>query len=327
MRAKWRKNQLNFSYFSLAVFFLLFFVLFGWLNNQMKSYQSRVYFLLIPQDQKTAIQIKSVTNNLVEIINTSLFYQKKEFTAKDKANYQKFLKAQALPGTSIITMQITTDDARSNQKIKTIATQLFLQKAAFYYNVKNELDIRIIKSEEPATFHSNYSAAGLLSFGLALGLWLLGQLLWGYLNFFMKKYSQSIKDKIDWQPLKKDFFSQENIKNDKISISSNQKKISSSQKQKKSNISFSKSNQKEKVSATRVKKSSAPSNLPTIEEDENMANHVPSNLPIAPARDNYSEKKASTTNEVNEKKNNLEETEPTEEEYKERLNQLLRGDL
>ncbi len=324
-----RKKLQNLTNF--VVFFALFFLLWFGISQKLTIFESRVYFLLLPQDKKTAIQLNQVSHNLAEILNYSLFYQKKDREAKKNLVLGSW-QAVVLPQSSIIELKIYSQNSLENKKLKKALVNLFLQKISSYYNIDKEINVRIVRNTISAKKNPIFYSA-LLSFSIVLGLCFLKQVLRDYFINFTRNYSFFKARKmvqLDW----------ENISN-KISNKNNKKnKLSQKEKKEKENKSanqFKKQKDKQEIIQKKeqdysqknqlIKKSKAPNNLPTQKQINTLeTGDVPSNLPIGNYENPPAEKPEKETNGNNKESNKVKNEEPTEEEYKTRLNQLLQGE-
>ena len=300
-----------------ATLFLLWAGLFFWFSQGLVAYRSQVYFLLLPQSTRATYQLNQISYNLSALINTSLFYQKKNGGAKS-------LSATVLPQSSIVKMEVVTADPKKNDQVREEAVRSFLRQAARYYDIEKDLEIRIINRTK-AQKKTLYWPTFFLSSGLALGLWLLIQWLSPFLlsgrerslSFNLSK----IYNEAEWKPLrekvrKKTRETQSIVKKSKIS----------SRKENIVKTEIVSGNKARTSSVKTIKKAGAPGNLPIAGEEKRGS--VPGNLPIA-TEGNYVETASQASHAEKNLSRKVEDknSEPTEEEYKQRLNQLLKGEM
>lgn len=295
------QEKLNIYFFILALILSATFCLL-FLEN-FKSYNSQITILFIPKNEKMAIQSEQVVKNLTEFPHYLSFYEKllvdnenieDEFIgySKDKRKelWNKKLEISRENNSGLIEIGITGEDQVESEKIAKQAAFTLFGTASRYYNIKNEIDLRII--DGPITSVKIKNWAWLISLSVILGAFSSflitvvclksGNFLLNGFRFISKIfYRQKLSSKIE-----------KNKEKEKLEIKAEYPLFTSFEK-----------------SMSQEKKSQAPSNLPIVED------------PCAPVEDIRTDKTRIVKEKVDLTK------EPNEEELKERLNQLLRGEL
>lgn len=239
-----------------------------------RAYEARVLVLLIPKDEKAAQSLEFITEN-----------------AKVFGALNSEIKTRRIEKSSLVIL--TAQEANSSQaKIKVLgAAQSLSQTMSHYYNIKTELEIRIVGQP---TFKRvlKYNLFYLIFLSLILGL------IVSLLSFYISKLilgfaARPVEKKVD-------FFSLANLpqKTDEPKEVVEVSKIQTTPEVK----TEAKAEKQKTISPS--KKAAAPDNLPVADE--------------------------STLKEINkklytEKDNNLIQ-DPGPEEIKERLNKLLSGE-
>ncbi|MCD6149212.1 hypothetical protein J7J13_00300 [bacterium] len=144
-----------------AYFFILALILsavfcFLFLEN-FKSYRSQITVLFIPKSEKIAIQSEQITQNLTELPRNLSFYEKllndnknitDEFVGhtKDKREklWNKKLKINRQKNSGLIEIGISDNNRIRSEKIVRQTVFTLFNTASRYYNIKNEIDLRVI---------------------------------------------------------------------------------------------------------------------------------------------------------------------------------------
>jgi len=156
-----RKQQKFSAYFFILTLILSAVFCFLFLEN-FKSYKSQVTILLIPKSEKIAVQSEQIAQNLTEFPRNLSFYEKlladnkniKDELAgcsKDKRKklWNKKLEINREKNSGIIKIGISNDNQVKSEKIARQTAFTLFNTASRYYNIKNEIDLRII--DEPIT--------------------------------------------------------------------------------------------------------------------------------------------------------------------------------
>lgn len=156
-----RKQQKFSAYFFILTLILSAVFCFLFLEN-FKSYKSQVTILLIPKSEKIAIHSEQIAQNLTEFPRNLSFYEKlladnkniKDELAgcsKDKRKklWNKKLEINREKNSGIIKIGISNDNQVKSEKIARQTAFTLFNTASRYYNIKNEIDLRII--DEPIT--------------------------------------------------------------------------------------------------------------------------------------------------------------------------------
>ncbi|MDD3497976.1 MAG: hypothetical protein PHH24_00525 [Candidatus Moranbacteria bacterium] len=291
------KPDINFFIVALAVAAGIFVVLLD-----SGKYFSNIDLLLIPKNEKTAFQIDKIRNNLVHIF--------------EKKNERPEAELKIRDGDSILSIETESyiGSEAVSQAEKT--SQEIINIASIYYNVKNDLDIRIIRGG------TRKAESGI--FIIALASVLIG----GLISFCIQIVLNYLENSA-YIFLKRKKEAPDTSRGIENMLIKNRSKIE--------NLSgaFSKGYADEKfpteksgVEPVYFKKAAFPQNLPMeiseqskqsqrIEETES----VPGNLPFE-----VMEEPEGSGRYFDEKLPEESSEEPTEEEYKRRLNQLLKGE-
>jgi hypothetical protein len=302
-----RKKMGQVSFYVLAVGFVLSAVIFLFLAERMKEYQAELSIIFISKSETSAIQSEQIIENILVLPKTLSFYEKfirnneklgiteeeTDLSWDEQINIERKGESSVFKITAF-----GKNPEKAKFKSRSVAFTLF-GVMSHYYDIKNDVDFRIIEGPISKAFVRNWVSLIILS--LALGL--ISSLVFGtFIRFFLKRYRER-KDimlkrieeisKISHEQLKK-FKKKPEDKNEKSEISINQ----------------------ENIFKTPVKTSSAPENLP-IAQGDFVLNKFGLSLDENPIEEEI------------EKVEKEEDThrEPTQEELKRRLNQLLQGKL
>jgi hypothetical protein len=168
---------------------------FLFLIDYFKTYRSEISFLFIPRSELTAIQNEQIAYDLVEIPKRLSFYEKMlndsnkiedEFFGFPKDRRKKMwnekLEAQRESASGIITLKIT-DNNQSEEMAKQAARTLF-DTMSLYYNIRTEVDFRII--DGPIT------SAEIKSWPLAIFLSLVAGILITIFTYYLSNASEQL---------------------------------------------------------------------------------------------------------------------------------------
>jgi len=322
-----RKKSNNFGAKNKIYFFILFLVLSGAvylvLIDAVKQHNVKASVLLLPKNEKIAVQLDEVTQNVAEIPRNLYFYEKFlrdnavddffEGYPKDekKERWNKKVKTRILPGSSVVEVEITDKNRSDALVISNQAVKTLFGVVAGYYNIKSELDMRIIESPVSKTVFGGWYwilavsvASGAAISGLVIVVWIENLLKRIFFSagrkkeivfprvVFEKKEENRIKGR---ERLEKTIAGEDEI--------------------------FFGGGADFQIPAQAVKKAQAPGNLPVMEsagEDEKSINAeiVENKDPVDVIGGEKKDEKEDISPRAGD---------PTEEEAKERLNQLLRG--
>ena len=285
--------KLSSYYFVVAAIFSAVF--FFMLLDYFKSYRSEVSILFIPQSEKAITEANFISENLIRLPKKLSFYEKiladnkeivDQFAGKSsderKNLWNRSLSVKRENGSTIFNISVTSKNRLQASKLAKQTAYSLFDTVSRYYNIKTDVDLRII--DGPVTSPYARSLFWVILLSVALGLAV------SFLLYFI-------------------FYVWDNYLKILRVAPSRKKKIFEEQK----------APQEEyhpplegKITAAE-KKSSAPSNLPTVEDFYLPYDHEE---PITPEMLMKEEESAPAG-----------AGEPTEKELKERLNQLLRGEL
>lgn len=319
-----------FSPYFFVIAIIISAVLFLLLLDNFKKYQSEISILVIPKSEKAAADSEHIVENLKILPTTLSFYEKlirdndnlkDNFTnlsgKQKKKMWNDDLKVKREEKSSVITITIIKDDPEEARLISKAATANLLNIAGFYYDIKRDIDIRIIEGPIIHSFFNNW-------FLIILSSIVAGMIVSFLINFVFYLSSSYLKKKRREAKLRfKDTISEKSSRIKEESRKSFEEKIVPEK-----SISVSKKTEGKKdiqhpISQVSSKKASAPENLPFVDEEyfrNNIIRANGSNAPKTMLEETPSKQKE-------EKKEAELQREPTQEEFKKRLNQLLRGDL
>jgi len=260
-----------------------------------KEYIVNSEILLLPKNEKVALQLDKVRENIVLIFHKSNKFEK----IYEKENISLITKKE----NSFITVEVRSYNLEDSTKISKIASREVVNVASKYYNTKTELGIRIIDRKVSEKIKSNFFF--ILSISIAIGIIssFIIQFLIGIIEGSAVKFSKNKKKRINISRDIESMLMKNKSKIEELSYSPAKKEIVETAS---SEIS---SEEKIKMKPN-FKKASSPQNLP-IESFENLENDVLEDV------DNQKFLEPEPDQDLT--------GEPAEEEYKERLNQLLRG--
>jgi hypothetical protein len=216
-----KKFNINFSFITLAIILATIFFMVS--LGSFKYYQSEIKILFIPKNEKIAAQTPYIMENLVRFPGMLSFYEKTlrensdiadQFAGKSKDERKKMwnemLDIQKDDGSSIISFKITSRDKNESQLLAKKTVQTFFSTASFYYDIKTDIDLRIVDETVTKTILKNWAwlLVGSIIFGLALSF---------VLNSLLEKVLNLHKFK-PWPVIKKEFFiSEKPVKSETIS--------------------------------------------------------------------------------------------------------------
>lgn len=150
----YRKN-LSSPYF-IALFVIVTLTIFFLILGNFRKYNSEISIIVIPKSQALASQSESLIQNFENFPKTLSFYNrllsdnpeiKDEFLGlsdkERKEAWNKNLKVEREKGSQVLHIAISTKSNNASKMARQIASTLF-SVSAQYYNLKTDLDLRII---------------------------------------------------------------------------------------------------------------------------------------------------------------------------------------
>ncbi len=164
----------SFSYF-FAIALVLAAIVFFLLLGHFGQYRSDVSIIFIPKNEKTASISEQIINNLAIVPEKQSFYNKLIIENQDIKNsfsnfsdYQKNTSARREGNSSIVNISATRKNPKEAENIaKTSAFTLF-NVFSHYYDIKTDIDLRIIDGPNTKLVYGNLWSIILLS--LVLGI-------------------------------------------------------------------------------------------------------------------------------------------------------------
>jgi capsular polysaccharide biosynthesis protein len=336
-------------YFS-TIALILSAVVFLFLLNASKKYQSRISFIFIPKSEKTALISNQIIENLVIVPKKLSFYNK--LTSENEeikesfpnfSDYQKNIEALREKDSSIVNIYVIhKDPEKSKDFARTSAFALF-NVFSHYYDIKNDIDLRIIDGPNARTDYGNVLILVLTSLAIGAVLsFFINFILDSVFGYFQRKRAIIAEiPKFDFSKLRFPSVTKKTEEKETEEKKAGTQEIKNPTKQE------SKKPEPEEAvqpapkniptSVTSEKKSSAPENLPFIDEDYFRKNIIKNGVSKEKTEEKPQEKRREASTET---KGKIEtpkpqepkpstdyKREPTQEELKKRLNKLLRGEL
>ena len=268
---KFEEQQKFSAYFFILALILSATFCFLFLGN-FKSYKSQVTILFIPKNEKIAIQSEQIAQNLMELPRNLSFYEKlladnesikDEFVncTKDKRKkmWNKKLEINREKNSGIIEIGIADDNQFKSEKIAGQTAFTLFNTASRYYDIKNEIDLRIVDGPIASLKIKNWPWLIFLSVLAGTFLsYLITSVFSKVENFFSKAKSGINLTK----PYRQDFSSW------------------TTALRRKSRIKKGNKPEKKPESAPSAKKSQAPSNLPIANEPDTILEKVKNNKSV-----------------------------------------------
>ncbi len=323
--------------FVLTITFFLLFL------ENTKLYNSTVSILVIPKSQLAVSQKEAIISNMEYVAGTLNFYDRllaenpsiKDVTQtaspdERKANWNKFLSIETrdTEGGTVMELSVKAENRIDSELLSQKTSQTLFGVMANYYDIKHDLDLRIIEGPNSSAVMAGwfwfFIISAILGFGLAFLLDKSIQLLF---SSFAKKPKIDLGNLFSVRKEKKikgleDLYSQE----EKAAL------YSESEIEKPSQHLEREENEKVKPKEElfEMPEYTYP-NFPEMPKAHRVTAEAPANLPIQDedayafqaAPEEKSKKEELETEQITEEDENRE---PTPEELKRRLNQLLKGD-
>jgi len=322
-----------------------------------KSYQSQVLILVIPKSEVAVSQQAQIFQNLLELPRTLAFYDRLlknnpnfvDSTASQKPEQRKsrwnqmIQAAQLDKQNSIISISISGDDQMTGELIAGKTAQTFFETASGLYDVKTEIDLRMIEQPVTKTVCPTWPA-------IAVASVLAGILLaWTcqYLKIFSQKLSV-LQEIFRNNPLPSLNFGKKNAEPMPLEALEDLYKSEEATQLNFETRSIAKPNETEKPTAledenllaNEVEEKTEAStsqqevanlgvypNFPEMPVHHKEEAGVPTNLPIGDFEDSFAFPANELPIEAETVSEEKKHHEPTADQLKERLNQLLKGDL
>lgn len=354
------KNRLTELRFSPQVFVvgmvlsMTFFLLF---IDSFKTYNSEISILVNVKSKVALENKKQIIANIIELPKTLSFYDRmlkynsdvRDVTLgitpnKRKALWNEMISVEkSSENSSVIKVSITADREADSKLLAEKSVRTLFDSVAFYYDIKNDIDLRIIDGPISKTQFFGWYWFLLVSFFLGFIIAkLINNLVWSDKLFINKQF---FKDRGGL--LKRSFFPEHKsesempaeqelellnnlYQNEEVADSLN---FNSELEDKKDVVPSRDENFQEVKAITKKFEPGKYPNFPEMPIAEKRQASAPDNLPIAdadffatydapqaPAKEDV---EIATEEKVEEKKYE----EPTPEELRERLNKLLRGEF
>ncbi|TSC94861.1 MAG: Uncharacterized protein Athens101428_143 [Candidatus Berkelbacteria bacterium Athens1014_28] len=296
---------------------------------QCVSYQSEMVILVIPKNEKIAASSSEVTGNLAEVSETLFFYEKLlrnnpdlndewEFLSKDerKKMWNNKIETVHEPESTTLILRISDRSQVKSNLFAKKATDTLFDLASRYYNIKSDIDLRIV--EGPIT-------------EVVLNGWywiiFLSLLIGAFLSWLVQLFFVFIEKMLSTKPsLKFPAIKIPEIKKSGKNQKKELEKLIEGYAEKETNFFIAKE-------GLRFRKNNPPENLPVAfsAEMENGGEFSAENN----QEEAIAEMQFGANNDASENKKEEDEDEndadaipePTAEDFKKRLNQLLKGDL
>ncbi len=294
-----------------AIFLIVSGVIYIALTNLNHIYQTEIDVLIIPKNNLTVKNSNQIIENLKHIPLTLSFYEKLIQENGDDFNdsvlelpdYRKQIywnskiRISKVEDSDILKIIVFGNSIYQSENLSREVLKTFLTVTSSYYNIKTDLDIRIIN--KPVTNFTYKTSICILFLESLLGSFILVLLVfWFSFSLF-----------------EKELFFKTKTKTPKLLFDYN---------------SFNNSNQKKPQEALSLKNSLK--NVSSFSIGKEKKAQAPNNLPLAPVSflENTNQKKSSTKknpslNKIDKEKKLDSTREATPEEVKARLNKLLSG--
>lgn len=319
--------------------------------DSFKTYRSDVFVLVSAKSELAQKQQDQLINNMIEFPQTLSFYNRllklnpdvRDITSalvadERKATWNEMISVgRTSNNASVLKISIVASREADAQQLAIKSARTLFDTVAFYYDVKKDVDLRIIDgpitNSQVSLWYVYLIASLFLGFSIAILLNLIS-------------FSGSLGLKKSGQLLQKSFFP-EFKKNTGYPIEQELESLSSlyEREQAEQPFVFESNASAEEVPAAydekfqevkKITKELEPSKYPNFPEMPvrvGQMENVPSNLPIAEEEfffEQVAQPQAVVTEEI--MPDNMEvkkdvHAEPSEEELKKRLNSLLRGEL
>lgn len=348
IRQYWQKFRINKAQFSVQFFVtcvviaLAFFCVF---INSFKTYTSSITIMVNAKSEVAAEQEEQIIGNMLEFPHLLSFYdrllrdnpdvrdmvQGKSQTQR-KEFWNNMLSVKKVgKDSSLIKVSITTKQETDAQQLVQKTARTLFDTTGTYYNIKNDVDLRIV--DGPISKSNIFEWLWMLLLSLVLGF--LAAI------FLQKKIAKSI----DAFTEKENFFKNKNLFNFNTQVG--EKTPESPEEEMKSLEELYMSEQAETTFPIQPKNDTEQfqemKKLTKMTEQDKYPNFrevpkyteqkasAPANLPIAD--DSFSMQSSLNTQKQSEQERNVSEKpeikkqEPTDDQLKERLNKLLRGEI
>lgn len=315
----------KFSFYVFVIAFILSAVSFLFLIDNSKNYCTETSIILIPKSEKAAQDSEHIIENL-KIFPTKLgFYNK---LLKDNSNikdnffgfsdnqreqeWNKNLKIKREDKSSIIKISIKASDSEEAKYISDATISTLFSVISFYYNIKNDVDLRIIEGPTIHTEISNWFLITLLSLVIGTIISFLVNFISIFISNSLVKNGEKVKSQFEKSFFKFNFESKKTIENIAVQKNETTKNIPAILKP---------SVEIKKTSSAPQNLPGTPGNLSFIDEDYFRTTILKGGKPTEKTIE------VKTENQKVPQESASADQEPTQEELKRRLNQLLRGEL
>jgi hypothetical protein len=290
---------------------LLSVIIFVLALNASKTFEAQTTILFLPKTEVTVLNINQIIENA------------KQLSRKEK------IEAKQIGKSGMLKLDVSSETQIKAESLGRQTTRELLDTMSGYYNVKTDLDMRIVGKPTVAQIVK-----------INVGLWIFLSLLLGFaigflFNSFFTILSQNDLEKIAEPVAEKSIESQiAPIELPKVSFSETRVEKSGNLSKIRNIFNFNTEGeaslaQSKKDFTVSEKKAAAPANLPIAEEDPNFSFSNETTLPEVPAVENIDEIKEVKPVETMIAEAAAVDTtrEATPEEVKARLNKLLSGDM
>jgi len=309
-------------------YFIFLWIIFAFtvgfvLTMQAVSYRSEMTVLVIPKNEKIAASSSEVAGNLAGMSETLFFYEKllqnnpslnDDWTLLSKDERKKMwnekIKTIHKPESTTLVIRITDRSQSKASFIAKQATDTLFKVASRYYDIKNDVDLRIV--EGPITEVVLYGWYWVILLSLLIGAFLswLVQLFFIFIEKILSNKPSLRFPVIKIPEIKK---SEKNQKEELEKLIEGYAEKETNFFAVKEGLKFRRNNPPENLPIAFFNKSEDDVNFPAEIQDEVIVEMQPIAL--------------TDTLENKKEEDDVIVPEPTAEDFKKRLNQLLKGDL
>ncbi|MDO8529518.1 MAG: hypothetical protein Q7S18_02515 [bacterium] len=317
-------------YFS-AIALILSVIAFLFIFNLSKNYTSKISIIFIPRNEKTALMSEQILGNIIAIPKQSSFLAQNNQNATADS-----FKIEREGTSSIINIKLKRKTPEEAKTVSEATVSALFNTLSHYYDIKNDVDFRIIDGPTVSPTAGNLPLIILIS--VLLGT--IASIIINFISYSVSKFFEAKQEEAStgfkWSVLEKKPVASVMPMPKPKEIPQTQEKPAPQEKPtpEKKETKTEEYKVLQSVVITPIKKSSAPGNLSFIDEEyfRTVIIKQPKKESVEkePAIEKISALEIPKENELTEtpaKETPNPQREPTQEELKKRLNQLLRGEL
>lgn len=201
IREKFNKLGIKNPFYFIVLSIILTAVFFLQTLNTLKYYQSEISILFIPKSERVTLQSEQIIQNIVELPKQLSFYERvltdsgnilNQFSEypkdEQKRLWNKQLRVSRVKNSGVIKIKVLSKNKSDSATINKQAALTLFNSVSQYYNVKEDIDLRIIDGPITNSFLKNLYLIAIFSLiGGIVVAYILAMIFYGLQKIFITR--------------------------------------------------------------------------------------------------------------------------------------------